>query len=755
MTHRFRCRAATAVAAVVLAAACSGDPETQARRYVASGDAYAAKKSHDEAVIQYRNAIKARPQWAEAHYKLAQTYQASGDYVNAYSEYARAADLEPKNTEAQIRAGTLLLVAGDFDAARTRAELALKADPNYAPAHILLGNSHAGLNELASALRQIEQAITLEPSYAPAWTALGGVKFLRGNRNEADAAFRKGVELAPKSVEARLALANFQWASGDLTKAEATLRAALALDESSPSAHRALALLYLTTNRAPLAEPHFRALVAQPQGKLALADYYMGLGRTDDALAVIGELEKSQDVTEVRAARLRRASLDYGAGRKAEAHKIMDGLIKETPRDAEVRVAKAYMLLADGSAAEALTQASEAVKADAGLPRAQYTLGLAALADDKADQAEKAFEEVVRLSPRAIAAQLQLSRLRLARGEAGGALDAARAAANERPDSPEAAILVSRSLRAKGDAARAWTELSNRAAQHPSSAPLQIEMGWVALERRQYSAARAAFEDAVRLAPRAMDARSGLIATEIASGHLDAARAHVEAWRRATPQDRALDVLAARVEVSAGKAAEAERILHAVIAEDASHLEAYELLGRLYFSQNRVDRAIEQYEAMAQHSSRPTGPRTMSGMLYEARGDRARARQTYETVVAADGSAGIAANNLAWIYAEEGKLDDALRLARIAQQQLRRRPEGEDTLGWVYLRKGQASDAIAAFSRAIERAPNSALYHYHLGLAYLASGDTERGRAELKRALTISPDFNGADDARRRLAQAT
>ena len=755
MMSRLKWQAAAAATWLLLSAACSGDPETQAKKYVASGDAYAAKKSHDEAVIQYRNAIKARPQWAEAHFKLAQTYQASGDVLNAYSEFARAADLEPTNKEAQIRAGTLLLVAGEYDAARTRAELALKADPNYAAAHILLGNSHAGLNELASALRQIEQAITLEPSYAPAWTALGGVKFMRGNRDEAEGAFRKGVELAPKSVDARLALANFQWASGDLKKAEETLRAALALDDSNPSAHRAMALLYLTTNRAPLAEPHFRALVSQPKGKLALVDYYMGLGRVDDAIALITELEKSQDVTEARAARLRRASVDYGAGRKAEAHQTMDRLIQETPRDAEVRVAKTHMLLAEGKAAEAFTQAAEAVKADAGLPRAHYTLGLAALAAGKPDEAEKAFEEVVRLSPRATAAQLQLSRLRLARGEAAGALDAARAAANARPDSPEAAILVSRSLRAKGDADRAWTELSNRAAQHPTSAPLQIEMGWVALERRQYSAARAAFEDAVRLAPRATDARSGLIATEIASGNIAAARSHVETWRRAAPQDRALDLLAARVEFSAGNAGDAERMLHEVIAEDASQLEAYELLARLYFSQKRIDRAIEQYEALAEHSPRPTGPRTMAGMLYEARGDRARARQTYEGIMAADAAAGIAANNLAWIYVDDGKLDEALRLARIAQQQLRRRPEGEDTLGWVYLRKRQASEAIAAFSRAIERAPNNALYHYHLGLAYLESGDPDRGRAELKRALTISPDFNGADDARRRLAPGT
>ena len=744
---------AVLVAVAVFVTACSGDPDTKARKYVASGDDYAARQNRDEAIIQYRNAIKVRPQWPEAHYKLAKTYEAAGDYVNAYSEYARAADLEPSNVDAQIRAGTLLLVAGEFDAARTRAELALKADPNHVPAHILLGNSQAGLNELGSALRQIEQAITLEPSYAPAWTALGGVKFLRGRRDEAAAAFRKGIDLAPKSVDARLALANFQWATGDLAKTEQTLKGALALESANPSAHRALALLYLTTNRAPAAEPHFRALASQPNGKLALADYYMGLGRTKDALVVIDELEKSPDVNEARAARLRRASLAYGEGRKPEAHQILDQMLRDKPRDAEVQIAKARMLLADGAPAEAFKHASEAVKADGSLPSAHYTLGLAALADGRTDEAEKAFEEVTRLSPRAAAANLQLSRLRLARGEPTGALNAARDAARQRPDSPEAAILVSRSLRAQGDAARAWSELSSRAAQYPQSSPLQIELGWVALERRDFAAARAAFEDALRLTATSIEGRSGLVATEIASGNTEAARRQVVAWRTGDPKDRTLQVLAARVELAAGNAAEAERILQTVVTEDASQLDAYELLGRLYISQKRLDLAIVQYDTLAERSVRPSGPRTMSAMLYEAKGDRARARQTYETIVAADSRAGIASNNLAWMYAEDGKLDDALRLARVAQEQLKRRPEAEDTLGWVHLRKGQSSEAIAAFSRAIERAPNNALYHYHLGLAYLQSGDKPQGVAEMQRALTLNPNFDKAADARQQLAQ--
>jgi tetratricopeptide (TPR) repeat protein len=481
----------------------------------------------------------------------------------------------------------------------------------------------------------------------------------------------------------------------------------------------------------------------------------MGLRRSDDALKLIGELEKSSDTNTVQEARLRRASLAYAAGKKPEAHKVLDQMLKLRPRNAEARVAKARMLLADGAVSDALVQAREGVKADPTLPSTHYTVGLAALADRKFDEAEKAFEEVTRLTPRAAGAQLQLSRLRLARGETAGALSAARDAAQQRPDSPEAAILVSRSLRAQGDAAKAWAELSSKVASHPTSTPLHIEMGWVALERKQYDAAKKSFGEALRQVPNALEPKSGLIATHLAAGDVQKARSQVDAWRKAAPANKSLDVLAARVELAAGKPADAERILQSVIASDASHLEAYELLGRLYVVQKQLDKAIQQYEAIAERSQSPSGPRTMVGMLYESRGDRARAKASYESILAKDARAGIAANNLAWIYAQEDRLDDALRLARVAKEELRRRPEGEDTFGWVQLRKGAFGDAIASFSRAVERNPNNPVYHYHLGLAYLQSGDKRRGRSELQRALEISQDFNGADDARRQLGQSS
>ena len=743
------------VSAAAGASACASN-ESKARRYTASADAYAAKRQFKEAVIEYRRALKATPNAPSVRYKLGRAYQDSGDLLNAYAEYARAGDLDPSNVDAHMRAGTILLLGREFDAARTRAELALKADPRHAPAHILLGNAKAGLNETAPALRQIQEAINLDPSYAPAWTALGAVTFIAGRKADAASAFKKAVELAPQSVESRLALANYEWATGAFASAQRTLESALQIEPQNAAAHRALALLFITTGRRQQAEPHFRALAVDGAGRLALADYYMGVGRNQDALTLLHDLEKSAEKGDAREARLRIASIEYGAGRKPDAHRIVDALLAERPRYSAARTAKARMLLTDGDAAAALVQAREAVKSDPHLAAAHYALGLTAAANRQLDEAEKAFEEAARLSPHAAAARLQLARVKLARGDAAAAVLVAELAANERPHDPEAAVLLAQTLRASGNVERAAGELTMRlASPRGNAAPLHTELGWVELQRGQPAAARAAFHEALRTVPRSADARKGIVAAHIAEKNIERARTQVADWEAAGPADPGLKLLGADVELAAGNLPAAEQILNSVIAADASQLEAYATLGRVYTSQGKVEAAIRQYDALAQRS--PSGAataKTMIGMLHETRKDVQAAKQAYEQALASDPRAGVAANNLAWFYAADGKLDEALRLATMAQASLRRRPEAEDTLGWIYLQKGLASQAIAAFERARDRAPRNPIYHYHLGLAHLKSGDNARAKAALGRALALQPDFANASDARAQLAAA-
>jgi tetratricopeptide (TPR) repeat protein len=252
--------------------------------------------------------------------------------------------------------------------------------------------------------------------------------------------------------------------------------------------------------------------------------------------------------------------------------------------------------------------------------------------------------------------------------------------------------------------------------------------------------------------PSSYDARVGLVTLDIVEKKFDDARGRIKGWQQEAPSDSRLKLLSARVDLASGKTAEAEQTLRALVNADPSQLDAYDLLGRIAMSTGQLDRAIAEYTSLADRSKTPAGPLTLVAMIEESRGNQKAAQQQYEKVLEADPHAGVAANNLAWMYAEAGRLDDALKLATVATEELKR-PEAEDTLGWIYYRKGLAQHAIASFERAVSKAPDNPVYQYHLGLAQLKDGNDTKGRAALKRALALKSDFNGADDARKALSE--
>ena len=134
--------------------------------------------------------------------------------------------------------------------------------------------------------------------------------------------------------------------------------------------------------------------------------------------------------------------------------------------------------------------------------------------------------------------------------------------------------------------------------------------------------------------------------------------------------------------------------------------------------------------------------------MLQAQHNYADAQRHYEAILERDPDSAVAANNLAFIYAETGQhLDRALRLALRARELIPDEPNVTDTIGWIYYKQHQPARAVQELQRAVVAAPHNAIYHYHLGLASLAHGDVERGRAALRRALTLRQDFRGAREA--------
>ena len=105
------------------------------------------------------------------------------------------------------------------------------------------------------------------------------------------------------------------------------------------------------------------------------------------------------------------------------------------------------------------------------------------------------------------------------------------------------------------------------------------------------------------------------------------------------------------------------------------------------------------------------------------------------------------------MYAQDGgDLNVALKLAQAAKAKMPDRPEVNDTLGWIYVKKGLGSLAVQPLQQAISARPQRPAYHYHLGMAYVATGDKQKARESLEKALSLDSNFNGANEARKALA---
>jgi tetratricopeptide (TPR) repeat protein len=210
--------------------------------------------------------------------------------------------------------------------------------------------------------------------------------------------------------------------------------------------------------------------------------------------------------------------------------------------------------------------------------------------------------------------------------------------------------------------------------------------------------------------------------------------------------------LLARAHFAAGDQAKAEQALRRAVSVDPRFTPGYTMLAQLYIQQRRIDEARAEYEGIVQRDPSAVGARTMVGMLLEAQGKRADARKSYEATVNGTKNAPVAANNLAFIYAEQGtNLDIALQLATSAKQGLPNDPSVDDTIGWVYYKKDLPSLAVRPLEDSLKKRLNTADTSevlYHLGLTYAKLGDKTKARGTLERALKLDPKIGG-DEARR------
>jgi tetratricopeptide (TPR) repeat protein len=749
--------AALSVVAVasLLAVACQSDPTVRKQQYLESGNRYSADGKYPHAIIEYRNAVDIDPTFGEARKRLAEAYMRSGEAPHALEEYIRAADLLPNDVELQLTAGTYLLAARKPEDALARADNALKQQPDNIHALLLRGNALAGLSSFDDALKAIEQAIQLDPQRGTSFTQLGLVEFARGRRSEAEVAFLKAVQLAPKSIETYLALGNFYWSLGKAAETQKAFQGALDVDPKNGIANRAMAAFSIATGKYRDAEPYFVRLAesGDPNAVFALTDYYIASGRAKDAVTRLEADGKTlKDVPNV-GQRLARAYAAAGDTTRAKA--LVEQVLAGNPAAVDAQLLKSQLLLNEGHRDEAYAAVKATASSNPESAEAQFALArmYAALGDIAA--AEAAYRDVLRLNPRAAAAQVAIAKLQLSSGNREASLKTVEEVTRKQPQNIEARLQLVRSLIASKNLQRADRELAELHTAYPNNGGIHVQTGMVALLKDDIATARSSFERAESLDPKSIDLLAAWVALDLKTRNIAGAKARIEQRLKEGPTPTVL-LLGARTFIAAKDHPAAEKLLRQVIELDASLLPPYDMLGQLYIAQKKLDEARTEFEALAKRQAKPVSALTMTGMILLAQGQTELAQKRFEEVLAIDPRAVIAANNLAWMYAESGdNLDTALKLAQVATAQAPDQPELMDTLGWVYYKKNLPELAIPLFDRCVKKSPTEASFHHHLGLAYLKSGDVERGHAALRRGLAVASNESTAGEIRRALADSS
>ncbi len=212
----------------------------------------------EEAMVQYREAIRLKPGGADAHYNAGKTLRQLGRYPEAIAQFEQALRANPKMPDAETELGLALESAGREDEALKHYEQALRLDPKYTNASNYLGLALAGQGKLTEAIAQYERALQVNPRLANVHNNLGNALRATGRIPEAIAQFEEALRLNPKFAPAHNNLGNAYRAEGRLPEAIAQYEQALKLDPAVPQVHNNLGVSLLMAERAPEAIAQFK-----------------------------------------------------------------------------------------------------------------------------------------------------------------------------------------------------------------------------------------------------------------------------------------------------------------------------------------------------------------------------------------------------------------------------------------------------------------------------------------------------------------
>lgn len=675
--------------------------------------------------MQFRSAVDSDSGSSKAHWGLARAYENLGQFNETVDELRKTVELDDTNLDAKAKLGNYFLLVQPPMIAETEKirDTILAADSSFIEGHILTASILAAQGRPdAEVVNAVNKAIALNPKRIESYISLERLFVTREKPSEAEAAIRTGLAECPDAVPGYIEYGRFLMYAQRDAEAETQFQRAIAIDAGSIEAHESIAEFYVTSGQLDKAERSYNDLVQiqenSPESRLVLAGFYAETERKDEAVEVLNQI--ITDVPEYVLARYRVGQMYLDRKEYGRVGEQLDELLKINDDDVEALMLRARMRIQENKAEDAIKDIEEVLKKQPSSREPLFLMAQARLSLGHIDRANAFVADLERYHP----AYLKTGLLKIQAAFTAGDAQSAFKLSNELFNKTNTAIpnadvdpqaiqdLRVRALSSRGLAsldlgklAEARTDLQDIVKRSPRSSAALVNLAKVFIAERNIEAALNLYEKSLTADAQNFDAASGVVSMSIRLGQT--AKAHAKTGELIAASAGQADVLAAlhylksMIFAAERNAADAERELLTAIELDENYLPAYSAYASLLVEQNRTNEAVAQYRKVVE--KRPAAQiYTLLGILEDARGDTAEAEKAYRKALDIAPETAIAANNLAWLIAEnQGNLDEALQLATMAVNKNQSVAGFFDTLGWVYLKKGLASPAVEKLKKAV------------------------------------------------------
>lgn len=165
------------------------------------GTVLAKEGKADEAITHFSEALRIKPNYAEAQYNIGLALAMQGKFEKAANHFSKAVLIRPEFANAHHDLGNALSALGNFEKAIIGFSKALLIQPNFAKAHHNLGLALVRLGKVEKAAAHVSKALKINPNFAEAHYLMG---LIRDQQNEIDEAiihFNRALKIRPDFSE--------------------------------------------------------------------------------------------------------------------------------------------------------------------------------------------------------------------------------------------------------------------------------------------------------------------------------------------------------------------------------------------------------------------------------------------------------------------------------------------------------------------------------------------------------------------------